>query len=162
MLIATLELDKRFKFDISKRAVEIQPTVFKSLMKELDEGRSRFGEYDLWVDLREHILPPKLPSLISDLASLNRIVGVHLFRIIMVDYSYSQVARLVDVPRQRLFTTFLEWESAQAYQVYWKPAPPQIHITVALAIAGHWSGSTPVRAELESLGLNFTRNVAPG
>lgn len=137
--------------------------MFESLLADLNRGRSRFGEHDLWVDLREHLLPEDLSSLITNLVSLNRIVGVHLFRIIMVDYSYTQVAGFIDMRCQPLYKTFTMWDRDYNLRgVSRRPAPPPIHITVALAIAGHWSDSTPVREELENLGLDFSTNVAPG
>ena len=56
MLLATLKLDKRFKFDTTKRGMMLPDKAFKEEMKRLNhDGKAPYPEHDLCIDLREYL-----------------------------------------------------------------------------------------------------------
>ena len=139
MLLATLNLDKkRFKFDTSKLTMTLPEATRSSIKRSLNEGRLLFSEHDMYIDLREPLLPRDLTSLIYRLIPLNSIVGVRLHRIFMVDYSYSVIASKLRWPTLPLVSTLLLWDSGINLKHTIPKLLPQVHITVALAIAGLW------------------------
>ena len=77
MLLAALNLDKKkFKFDTTKHAMILPDLSRSSLKRSLDEDRLNPRDKDLYIDLREHLLPQDLSDLVYLLTRLNGISGV--------------------------------------------------------------------------------------
>jgi len=135
VLLATLNLDKeKFKFDISKHlAMRLPELSYKSLMLSLNEDRDLLSDKDLYIDLREHLQPRDIATLVYTLARLNGIIGVRVLKIFKMDYASVKVARMLGsaVP---LLHPVLVWHAAS--NQYLPPLLSPVHITVALAIAG--------------------------
>ena len=79
---------KMFKFDTSKRAMELPDKVLSDQRKRLNHDGKGFSDYDLYIDLREPLSHLEARELANRLAPLNRIVGVRLHKISFLDYSY--------------------------------------------------------------------------
>ena len=96
VLLAALSMSKlRFKFDISKLAMDLPETTRAIISEALCDDGVRYSEHDLYIDLREPLLPLERASLVFTLAHLNGIIDVHVHKIFVVDYSAIEVARLL-------------------------------------------------------------------
>ena len=134
VLLATLNLDKEmFKFDTSKLAMRLPELSYKSLMLSLNEDRDLLSDKDLYIDLREPLLPRDLTTLVYTLARLNGIIGVRVLKIFKVDYASVKVARLLGSAAPLVHPVQV-WHTAS--NQYLPPLLSPVHITVALAIAG--------------------------
>jgi hypothetical protein len=79
---------KMFKFDTSKRAVELPDKALSDQRKRLNHDGKAVSDYDMYIDLREPLSHLEARELADRLASLDRIDGVRLLRIMSMDYTY--------------------------------------------------------------------------
>lgn len=95
VLLATLDLDKkRFKLDSSKLAMHISDPARDKLRRDISEHMF-YSQHDLYIDLREPLLPGDLATLIRKLSHLNGIIGVHMERVWLVNYSFFKIGSLL-------------------------------------------------------------------
>ena len=89
MLLATLKLDKKYKFDTTKRGMPLSELALNYEMGALGNRSShQFQMFDIYIDLRGPLNILEARELADRLASLDRIDGVRLLRIMSMDYTY--------------------------------------------------------------------------
>ena len=89
MLLATLKLDKKYKFDTTKRGMPLPEQALHLEKNGLNYKNTHpCPMHDLYMDLREPLNILEARELGDRLASLDRIVGVSLYRIMWLDYTY--------------------------------------------------------------------------
>jgi hypothetical protein len=89
VLLATLKLDKKYKFDTIRRGMTLPEQALHHEKNGLNyKNNHYFQMHDLYMDLREPLHLLEARELADRLASLDRIVGVSLYRIMWLDYTY--------------------------------------------------------------------------